>query len=125
MRRQGGPEEPSVPRAHHDRAAIARELVGEILRIADAQDLRRRVAPETPGRERDRMAGAVTVSKRRAIFTQLVNRAVTADFPATKILLDFLRDIERQNDPASADATEFSAADQMVFEQLKARVAKG
>jgi hypothetical protein len=54
MRRQGGPEEPSVPRAHQDRAAIARELVGEILRVADAQDLRRRVAPQTPGRERDR-----------------------------------------------------------------------
>src|SRR5438045_4542344 len=50
--------------------------------------------------------GRRTVSKRRAIFTQLVNRAVTADFRATKILLDILRDIERQNDPASADATE-------------------
>jgi hypothetical protein len=49
----------------------------------------------------------------------------TADFRAIKILLDFLRDIERQNDPASADATEFSAADQMVLEQLKARAAKG
>jgi hypothetical protein len=69
--------------------------------------------------------GRRTVSKRRAIFTQLVNRAVTADFRAIKILLEILRDIERQNDPASADATEFSAADQMVLEQLKARAAKG
>jgi hypothetical protein len=34
--------------------AIARQFVGEILRIADAEDLRRGIMPETPGREGDR-----------------------------------------------------------------------
>src|SRR5947208_3516585 len=43
-----------IPPARHDAAAIARELVGEILRIADAEDLCRRVVPETPGRKGDR-----------------------------------------------------------------------
>ena len=54
MRRQAGREDPPIPRAGHDAAAIAGELVGEVLRIADAQDLRRRVMPETPGRKGDR-----------------------------------------------------------------------
>ena len=54
VRRQAGRKDLPIPRAHHDAAAIAGELVGEILGIADAQDLRRRVVPETPGREGDR-----------------------------------------------------------------------
>ena len=54
MRRQAGREKPPIPGAHHDRAAIAGELVGEILRITDAKDLCRRIEPQTPGREGDR-----------------------------------------------------------------------
>jgi len=49
-----GREDPSIPRAHHDAAAIAGELVGEILGITDAEDLGRRVVPETPGGKGDR-----------------------------------------------------------------------
>jgi hypothetical protein len=52
--RQAGQKQLAVPRAQHDRAAVARELVGEILCVADAEDLRRRVEPQTPGRESDR-----------------------------------------------------------------------
>ena len=53
MRRQTGQEDPPIPRAHHDAATIAGELVGEILGIADAQDPGRGIVPQTPGRERD------------------------------------------------------------------------
>ena len=52
--RQAGREELLIPRALHDRAAIAGELVGEILGIADAEDLGRGVVPERPGGEGDR-----------------------------------------------------------------------
>ena len=54
VRRQAGRKHPPIPRAHHDAAAIASELIGERLGIADAEDLRRRVVPETPGRKSDR-----------------------------------------------------------------------
>ena len=37
VRRQAGWEDPLEPAAHHDAAAVARVLVGEILGIADAQ----------------------------------------------------------------------------------------
>ena len=39
-------KDPPVPGAHRDAAAIARELVGEILGIGDAEDLGRGVVPE-------------------------------------------------------------------------------
>src|SRR5258705_13111656 len=42
--------------------------------------------------------GRRKVTKRRAIITQLVNRSATADFRAIKILLDIVRDIERQSE---------------------------
>ena len=50
MGAEAGWKYPPIPSARHDAAAIARELVGEILRIADAEDLHRGVVPETPGR---------------------------------------------------------------------------
>src|SRR6516162_4225121 len=54
VRGQAGPEDPAIPWAHHDAAAIARELVSEILGVADAEDLRRGVMPKTPSRKGDR-----------------------------------------------------------------------
>jgi hypothetical protein len=54
VRSQAGAKDPPIPGIHHDGTAISGELVGEILGIADAQDLRRGVVPETPGRKRDR-----------------------------------------------------------------------
>ena len=68
--------------------------------------------------------GRRRVSKRRAIITQLVNRSATADFRAVKLLLDIVRDIERQTEPASSEMAEFSEADEMVIAQLRARFAK-
>ena len=61
------------------------------------------------------------ITKREAIVTQLVNRSATADWRAIKILFDILRDIEGQSEPASSEASLFTAADEKVLEQLRAR----
>jgi hypothetical protein len=68
--------------------------------------------------------GRRKISKREAIVTQLVNRSAAADFRAIKILLDIVREIERQTEPVSPEIPEFSEADEKVIEQLKARFAK-
>jgi hypothetical protein len=62
------------------------------------------------------------VSKREAIVTQLVNRSATADLRAIKILLDILRDLEGQTDPAAPETSSFTAADEKVIEQLRRRL---
>jgi hypothetical protein len=64
------------------------------------------------------------LTKRQAIITQLVNRSATADFRAVKILLDLLRDIEGQTEPASPETSAFTEADEKVLEQLRARFSK-
>src|SRR6267378_69803 len=61
------------------------------------------------------------ITKREAIVTQLVNRSATADLRAIKILLDILRDIEGQTEPASPETSAFTAADEKVIEQLRVR----
>ena len=69
--------------------------------------------------------GRRKVTKRQAIITQLVNRSATADFRAIKLLLDKLRDIERQTEQASPETAEFGEADQKVLEQIRSRFSKG
>src|SRR5438477_2662260 len=69
--------------------------------------------------------GRRKVSKRQAIVTQLVNRSATADWRAIKILLDLVRDLEGQTEPASSETSAFSEADEKVIEQLKMRFSKG
>ena len=69
--------------------------------------------------------GRRKVSKLQAIVTQLVNRSATADFRAIKILLDKLRDIERETEPASPETAEFSEAEEKVLEQIRSRFSKG
>jgi hypothetical protein len=69
--------------------------------------------------------GRRKVSKLQAIVTQLVNRSATADFRAIKILLDKLRDIERETEPASPETAEFGEADQKMLEQIRSRFSKG
>ena len=68
--------------------------------------------------------GSRKITKREAIITQLVNRSATADWRAIKILLDLVRDIERQTEPASPETSAFSEADEKVIEQLRARFSK-
>jgi len=69
--------------------------------------------------------GRRKVSKRQAIVTQLVNRSATADFRAIKILLDIMRDIERQTEPTAPETSDFSEADEKVLEQIRARFSIG
>ena len=75
------------------------------------------IATENGGRRK--------VTKRQAIITQLVNRSATADFRAIKILLDIVRDIERQTEPTTPETSDFSEADEKVLEQIKARFSIG
>jgi len=69
--------------------------------------------------------GRRKVTKRQAIVTQLVNRSAPADFRAIKILLDIVRDIERQTEPTAPETSDFSEADEKVLEQIKARFSIG
>jgi hypothetical protein len=69
--------------------------------------------------------GRRKVTKRQAIVTQLVNRSATADFRAIKILLDIVRDIERQTELTTPEISDFSEADEKVLEQIKARFSIG
>jgi hypothetical protein len=64
--------------------------------------------------------GRRTISKRRALIKQLVNRSAKGDLRAAKILLDLIQNIEQRSEPASPEAS-FSEADEKIIEQLKAR----
>jgi Family of unknown function (DUF5681) len=68
--------------------------------------------------------GRRKVTKREAIIKQLVNQSATADWRAIKILLDLIREIEGQSEPASPETSAFSEADAKVLEQLRARFQK-
>jgi hypothetical protein len=61
------------------------------------------------------------ITMRQAIIKQLVKRSATADLRAMKILLDMVRDLESQTEPASPETAEFSETDAKVIEQLRAR----
>jgi uncharacterized protein DUF5681 len=67
--------------------------------------------------------GRRKISKLQAIIKQLVNQSAKADWRAVKMLLDFIRENERSNEPASAETFAFSEADEKVLEQIKARFA--
>jgi hypothetical protein len=69
--------------------------------------------------------GRRKVTKRQAIITQLVNRSATADLRAIKILLDIVRDIERQTEQKAPETADFSETDEKVLEQIKARFSIG
>jgi hypothetical protein len=64
--------------------------------------------------------GRRKISKREAIIKQLVNRSAKADWRAIKILLDIVREIEGRIEPETVESS-FSAADEKVIEQIKAR----
>ena len=64
--------------------------------------------------------GRRKITKREAIIKQLVNRSTKADWRAIKILLDIVREIESRVEPETAESS-FSAADEKVIEQIKAR----
>ena len=64
--------------------------------------------------------GRRKITKREAIIKQLVNRSTKADWRAIKIVLDIVREIESRVEPETAESS-FSAADEKVIEQIKAR----
>ena len=68
--------------------------------------------------------GRRKITMREAIIKQLVKRSATADLRAIKILLDMVRDIEGQTEPASAETRVFTEADEKVIEQLRTRFSK-
>ncbi len=60
------------------------------------------------------------VTVREAITSQLINQSASADLRATKMLLDLLKDAEKQTAAATAaePLQQFTAADEEVVEQL-------
>ena len=64
--------------------------------------------------------GRRKINKREAIIKQLVNRSTKADWRAIKILLDIVREIEGRVEPEAGENS-FSAADEKVIAQIKAR----
>jgi hypothetical protein len=67
--------------------------------------------------------GRRKITVREAIIKQLVKRSATTDLRAIKILLDMVRDIEGQIEPALETRT-FTEADEKVIKQLRARFSK-
>jgi hypothetical protein len=49
----------------------------------------------------------------------VVNQSTKGDWPAIKILLGLVREIEDQSDPASPETSSFTAADEKIIEQLR------
>jgi Family of unknown function (DUF5681) len=63
------------------------------------------------------------ITKREAVIAQLVDKSATADLRATKMLLDIMKDIEKQaGTPPAPKPVPFTEADQEVVENLIARL---
>jgi hypothetical protein len=65
--------------------------------------------------------GRRKLTKRQAIIKQVVNQSTKGDWPAIKILLGWVREIEDQSGPASSETSSFTAADEKIIEQLRAQ----
>ena len=48
--------------------AIPRQFIGEVLGVADAEDLPREIMPEAPGREGDRSQQRLQVARRQVDY---------------------------------------------------------
>jgi pyruvate/2-oxoglutarate dehydrogenase complex dihydrolipoamide acyltransferase (E2) component len=61
---------------------------------------------------------------REAVVTQLINKSATADLRATKMLLDLIKDAEKQTAAATAPepSPRATLADEQVVEQLIERL---
>jgi hypothetical protein len=63
------------------------------------------------------------ITKREAVVAQLVDKSAGADLRATKMLIDMLKDIEKQAGAAPApEKSPLTAADEKVVENLLARL---
>jgi hypothetical protein len=81
------------------------------------EGLNKRVVVTENGRRRK-------IAVREAITSQLINKSATADLRAIKMLLDLIKDAEKQAGAttASEPAPRFTAADEEVVEQLIERL---
>jgi hypothetical protein len=81
------------------------------------EGLNKRVVVTENGRRRK-------IAVREAITSQLINKSATADLRAIKMLLDLIKDAEKQAGAATAPepAPRFTAADEEVVEQLIERL---
>ena len=101
--RSGNPR--GRPRGSKNLSTLLTEALNELVLVAENRERRK-------------------ITKRQAIITQLVNKAAQADWRAIKILLDILQAIESRTEPASPETSGFSAADEQVIAQLRARFAR-
>ena len=87
------------------------------LAASPAAGLNKKVVVTENGRRRK-------IAVREAITSQLINKSATADLRAIKILLDLIKDAEKQAGAATAPepAPRFTAADEEVVEQLIERL---
>ena len=67
--------------------------------------------------------GRKRITKRQASLKQLVNEAAKGKWPALRLLLDLLQDIEQRTAPQTEQSL-LGLADEKVIEQLKARLSK-
>ena len=119
MRSQAGREDPPIPRAHHDAAAIAGELVREVPGIADAEDLRRRVVSQIPGRKGDRSQQRFEMA-RRQVDDQPPDLALADGGQLRRDHLEMPVHQERRlrvelAETALSEITEIRAQDRMIF----------
>ncbi len=64
-----------------------------------------------------------TITKREAVIGQLIDKSADADWRATKMLLDVMRDVEKKTGTPPSDApSRFTAADDEVVAQLIERL---
>jgi len=82
-----------------------------------AAELNKKVVVNENGRRRE-------VTLREAIVGQLINKSATADLRATKMLLDMIKEAEKQAGaaPAPEPVPRFTAADEEVVAQLIERL---
>src|ERR1700758_2638430 len=64
LRRKAGGKEMPVPTTGDDLPAVARQFIGEVLGVADAEELSARVMAEAPGRKGDRGQMRLQVARR-------------------------------------------------------------
>src|SRR3984893_5851182 len=63
--RQPGREQRAIPAGRHDAPTVARELIGEVLAVARADDVRRRIMTKQPGGKGDRSTMRLEASRRQ------------------------------------------------------------
>jgi hypothetical protein len=67
--------------------------------------------------------GRREISKRQAFIKQMVNHALRGNWPAARLLLDTLKEIDNRTEPQTSESS-FGTEDKKVIEHLKKRLRK-